>query len=433
MSNLPSTRRNVQLSKEHTARTLARRNGAVALVSTVALWSFVMMYGPGLGLSVIAPSVGNDTAATATVAAPNAPTATVAVFAPTGDSARVVGSAFVGSGSDTHDSTQIAVDTAGTALDADSGFASPRFFSSLGAVLTDTVPALDSAGVFKARMRYHGATATGDGWSAWSDTVQFTMVSGPTADFSSVFAGSTWTDNGQWEVINGSNHGTYLLVFTTGVDADVPGGRGLRNIGTNGDNFWNEAGIVSGSRPPVPAVGETITWRFYHKIISGDLDGDYHPGGWNNNLGSLPGTDWPILAWTSSGGSWQPQLRFSSGSNGAHSPAENYDLSANVWYRYEYNITRTGTSTWTWDFRVYNPAGTELLNETDLLDNNGSGTALGTKTFTVAQGGEILFLGFGNGLGSISGTHEQDRWAAIVAVTDAAAAVDIPYPITGEN
>ena len=172
MSNLPSTRRNVQLSKEHTARTLARRNGAVALVSTVALWSIVMMYGPGLGLglSSAVPSVGTDTAASAAAGAPNTPIADAIVVSDT--SSYFTTSAFVGSGGDTQDTTIFHVDT----IDGD--WTTPRFADTVTTgdfTLSDTVFSLDSAGVFKARALVSGANG---GRSLWSDSVQFTSTGG---------------------------------------------------------------------------------------------------------------------------------------------------------------------------------------------------------------------------------------------------------------
>jgi hypothetical protein len=103
------------------------------------------------------------------VGAPNAPTVDAVVFAPTGDSLRVFGGTYVGSGGDAHDSTAIQVDTAG------GDFSSPQYWDVvLGAVETDTVAPLDSAAVVDVRMQYHGETG---GWSDWGSLTDVTMSS----------------------------------------------------------------------------------------------------------------------------------------------------------------------------------------------------------------------------------------------------------------
>jgi len=106
------------------------------------------------------------------LAVPSTPTHDGVVFGTTSDSLRLLGAAYVGAGS--HDSTQWSLDTAGTAIDADSGLVSPLFFSTVGAVTTDTVPtsAIDSGAVYISRVRYKN----GGGWSAWSDTLKSYMT-----------------------------------------------------------------------------------------------------------------------------------------------------------------------------------------------------------------------------------------------------------------
>jgi hypothetical protein len=128
-----------------------------------------LAYGFGFGIAgrgETYPSTQTDN-----ISIPNTPTIDAVVLNAVADSLRLVSSAFSGDGS--HDSTQFTLDTAGTAIDADSGFASPKFFSSLGAVTTDTVPALDSGAVYVAAVRYKNSA----GWSAWSDSLSVTMTS----------------------------------------------------------------------------------------------------------------------------------------------------------------------------------------------------------------------------------------------------------------
>lgn len=124
--------------------------------------------GPGPGVSSGTPTASSTSAVS--YAAPNTPTHDAVAFAPTGDSLRILGSAFSGSGDDTQDSMAIQVDTAG------GDFSSPQYFNdTIGAVITDTVTAIDSGAVVVSRIAYKG---TNGGWSAWSDSLSTTMATG---------------------------------------------------------------------------------------------------------------------------------------------------------------------------------------------------------------------------------------------------------------
>jgi len=139
----------------------------------------------GFGFGGIAGIGGGVTTQPDTTApafsAPSTPTVDVTVFAATGDSLFWLGSAFSADPGDTHDSTQVQIDTIGT----NNWSGSTIYTDSVTTALErDTVPpvsnsgrALDSAAVMKARVRYYGREG---GWSAWSDSIQFTMASGIT-------------------------------------------------------------------------------------------------------------------------------------------------------------------------------------------------------------------------------------------------------------
>lgn len=137
----------------------------------------IIRYGIGIGVaaaSITAGAIitqrgtGTGGGGSFSYGAPNTPTSSVAVLE--GDTAAIVtGSAFVGSGDDTMDSLAVQVDTAG------GDFSSPQYLNSTRNTtdVADTTYALDAGAIAKARVRYHG---TNGGWSAWSDTVQFTAT-----------------------------------------------------------------------------------------------------------------------------------------------------------------------------------------------------------------------------------------------------------------
>ena len=135
-----------------------------------------LAYGFGFG-GIAGIAGGATTQSPAAFSAPSTPTIDVTVFAATGDSLFWLGSAFSADPGDTHDSTQLQIDTIGT----NNWSGSTTYTDSVTTALErDTVPpvsnngrALDSAAVMKARIRYY---AREGGWSAWSDSLQFTMV-----------------------------------------------------------------------------------------------------------------------------------------------------------------------------------------------------------------------------------------------------------------
>lgn len=133
---------------------------AVAL-SFGALGFFVNLVASGVGGGIDGTVIG----AAVSVNAPSAPTADAIIL--TDSTARIIGTAFSGESGDTHDSTQIQLDT----IDGD--WSSPKADSTSGAVTSDTLlVAGDSGAVLKARMRYKGA----GGWSSWSDSLQISMA-----------------------------------------------------------------------------------------------------------------------------------------------------------------------------------------------------------------------------------------------------------------
>lgn len=293
--------------------------------------------------------------------APNTPTADVVVFAPTGDSARVVGTTFVGSLDDTHDSTQIQVDTAGGT------FASPQYHNvSLGAVLTDTVLLTgDSGAVAKARMRYKGAEG---GWSAWSDTVQFVASSTvESLDFYSSWDAGNNLDGGVWEYFTVDSQ--YMdVVAATGLDMPAGITNVLRiEVPDHRPNPCCPAVQISVTDAwPMPGIGEAAFYRVWFR--------NHFPVGFSMpnlhflHLGHYSGTAYESTFW------WQPDESAGAvASNGAHRLQFKPDwqtatTTENAWhnhyifsdstYRLEYKILRVDTNELRYSTRLYGPDGT---------------------------------------------------------------------------
>lgn len=166
--NLPEERDDQYIDKPRLSDRIVGWTGSVVITAT-CMYTALAFWGGGSTIFSGGGGGSDDGGVVSdVVAAPDTPTIDAVVFAATGDSLRLLGSTFSGDGSDTHDSTQFQVDTAGTGA-----WSGAKFTSLLGAVETDTAIGLDSAGVFKARVRYKG---TEGGWSSWSDSVLVTMV-----------------------------------------------------------------------------------------------------------------------------------------------------------------------------------------------------------------------------------------------------------------
>ncbi len=334
--------------------------------------------------------------------APTTPTHDAVVFASTGDSLRILGSAFQGNpDTDTHDSTQIAVDTAGAAIDADSGFVTPRYFASLGAVLTDTVPALDSGGVFVSRIRYKGA---GGGWSAWSDSLSTTMTAhvvlfqcdwddlGDRTQVQSCGAGSSYS----WDIFDAVNDTALQVVDATdnGLSVNWPNDRAyLVRCQDRGGNGCARQVIRSDTVFALPVAGDTLSFRFSRTVSSdvmkGTGDMNEHGFKWPTG-GSLAETqasnhaqvDVSASQWSSTSqmqagapstqaSKWCPMAAGDTG--GCNQGPRQYHFEADHGYEIHYLYSfPTDTSYILEGIRVYDIPGDSLISGITWQNTNGS-------------------------------------------------------------
>lgn len=229
----------------------------------LAFWGGSAVLGGGGGS-------GTPTTPPPSYSAPNTPTVDVAVFSAGADSARLIGSVFVGSLDDTHDSTQFDVDT------VSGDWSTPVFSSDLGALETDTVPGLDSAAVYKARVRYRG---TNGGWSAWSDSAQFSTTISVGSAVEQFY--SSW-ETALGQTSNALNDGGAFDPDT----ALIPGNLALEVVDTAGLSYPGPGsnlfrievdGAMYGNIQTFPEVprGETMFIRF---LIRFDAGGDVNAG-----------------------------------------------------------------------------------------------------------------------------------------------------------
>ena len=320
--------------------------------------------------------------------APATPTHDAVSFASTNDSLRIIGSVYQGNPeTDTHDSTQVAVDTAGAAIDADSGFVTPRYFASLGAVTTDTVPALDPGGVFVSRIRYKGAQG---GWSAWSDSLSTTMTT------VNVLFQCDWDDVGDRDKVQSCGTGaaySFNTMVTTndtaiqvvdasdaGLDTNWPNDRAylvrcqgrsdgcarqvVRNLGQ-----WDNA-----------VAGDTIALRLTRTVavdvMKGTGDMDEHgwkpsPAGGSNGTAYFHGMKLYVAdsTWTPrvrplNGASW-PDWRWCAiavGGTGGCNGSDEVHIPAGKAYEYHIKVWFPTDTSYAMDTKVYDVSGDSLVN-----------------------------------------------------------------------
>ena len=245
------------------------KSGSLVPITSSLLAFGALAYGFGFGgISGIAG--GATTQSPAVFSAPNTPTVDVVVFAATGDSLFWIGSVFSADPGDTHDSTQVQIDTIGTNNWSGSTIYTDSVYL---ASERDTVPpvsnsgrALDSAAVMKARVRYYGREG---GWSAWSDSIQFTMTGNPWAYNEPTGAG--------WEEIYYNDGCSVDPVADAGGGSYTSGSPTTSRGDGSGRNHWallnDDSTVADGYDPNLNGSG--CTWEGYHPATS--------PGGvvWN--------------------------------------------------------------------------------------------------------------------------------------------------------
>lgn len=171
-----------------------------------------------------------------------------------------------------------------------------------------------------------------------------------------------------------------------------------------------------------PAVGESVAVRMYRRfstsIASWDPEthGEYNIAslgdGWpNDTIGlydvhapSAPGEmATPLAVWSDAGDDFFYWWTAGGGSN-----AYSRNILLGSWYRYEYLYTRTGTNTFTMKYRVYDLAGTEIINETQMDRSffdpqvpDPSTPLLSEYTFTRAGGGASRMRGLRLGINGL--------------------------------
>ena len=263
-------------------------------------------------------------------AVPNTPTVDVVVFAATADSLYWLGTPFVGEAGDTHQQTQVQIDS------LNGNWTSAAFTDSTSSALErDTLPAytgiaLAAGDTAKARIRYKGV---GD-WSAWSDSATFsmrqTLETGGSPYIDVDFEGYETiaqmdTTTAIWNNVesangglapnpviidttrgyNGRRHSLRYAYARTDSSASITITRTLKNFAENQTEVWIEIPVrystdfdtdcgASGCRPGDhklifggTARGDTYRWQY--KVGTGSLGGALSGRAAGINQTTLPG------------------------------------------------------------------------------------------------------------------------------------------------
>jgi len=307
--------------------------------------------------------------------------------------------------------------------------------SSRGA--TDTITKVDTATNRNGRFRFTVVSSTGGNpvFTATvlgrviteTATVQFGAVVQPAFEFTTAWADSTGSsstalrDGTTWDSVSGSNTNVSVIA-STGLDFPSTNVLSVQTL-------WN--GLGSSSRTirktglGTPAISDTRYYRFYLRVTvpDGIEMGTPHPvqdgfdaatSNWLFEMrqGDTAGKYTPVL-----------QSRSTAFPNTRYAVLNGLDRGET--YRIEIRITRTGSTTYTQSIRIYDSTGTLALDDSDFLNQTGTGaTALSTQpTFTLNDAAYLDGFTMGtNGAfqGSVSGDHPlQFCYQGAAAISDA--------------
>ena len=267
-----------------------RPDGSVVKGSSNALipaMSSLLAFGAlayGFGFGGIAGIAGGATTGSEaqSFSPPNTPTIDITVFADTNDSVYWLGSVFSADPGDTHDSTQVQIDTIGTNNWSGSTIYTDSVYL---ASERDTVPPVSNSGralqadaVNKARLRYY---AREGGWSAWSDSIEFTMsqYAVPTTPSVDIVVFAATHDSLFWlgSPFNGAAGDSH---DSTQVQIDSVGA-------AFGTNVFHDATTSALERDTLPPVSDKTLPAYQARPDGGDVGGGSWPatgGSYNAQL-----------------------------------------------------------------------------------------------------------------------------------------------------
>lgn len=386
--------------------------------------------GIGLGVGVASIVVASQVMERGPVApfsytAPNTPTGSMFVI----DTSTVyfLGSSFVGSGDDTHDSTQFQIDTL-----LGGNFSAPIADSITGPQIRDTIGAnakMTANVSYQARWRYKGDNLKSNQWSAWSapDTFVNQLFQGV------VYASFDWgtttgTSNsairdggGATPLTANSTPHVLEVKSTSGAGRDYPSTNYLQ-VEDGAAAFGSAAAYLS-----TPAVNDTVGVRYYFRLVQSaattDSHGIYFDDDWSGGTNWGPQALGFYIESTSSGGTFKFQVSADNTQGSRYYPPTALVLNKQTTYRIEALYIRAGTNTYQLRARIYNISGTLLYS-----DAAGDFGTLNSTTFTVTGAGAASLRGIVVGVeGDQEGTGAYSEQAAF-AICDTWCGV---YPISG--
>ena len=190
---------------------------------------------------------------------------------------------------------------------------------------------------------------------------------------------------------------------------DFPSANVLAVVAEDGDNDGDaSSNILRLNQLPVPAVGESLYYRWYIRVTTPDAhdaiatDPETHP---IQDGFTIADTNWAFQIITSDDGTWVASYELDSNLNPGDLRyiGRNVAFEKNVTYRFELQVHRISTSQFNLHSRVYDADGTLLLDDED-WESAGRETSLAENpalTFKAVQNLNGLNAGF-NGLGGPS-------------------------------
>jgi hypothetical protein len=203
------------------------------------------------------------------------------------------------------------------------------------------------------------------------------------------------TDGGKWNIVSNGYQESMSVISSSGLDFPSANVFLLTAV-----ERWQGFGIVRKTGIPVPAVNQSLYYRWYFRMMQVDdlQDEQTHPIQDGN---AASDTNWMFIVYNGGGssgiprGRWQPQF-WSEGSGGNNARWYGPILNKNQTYRFELQIHRTGSSTFRMHVRIFDRAGTQIAGDADITNIGGATRLSSNPTLTFNNVNNLNGLNAGN-------------------------------------
>jgi hypothetical protein len=202
------------------------------------------------------------------------------------------------------------------------------------------------------------------------------------------------------------NDGLTEIIAATGLDFPTTN---VLEVTTSWNGSGSSGSIVRlASTIAVPGVGDSLYYRWYWRAAvpsAVSTWGTPHP---IQDGFSAATANWEFGVRRTGSGLYKPRFNLTANAWPNDSWISDTDLSTDATYRFEMRLHRTGTTTCTIEARVYNAAGTLILDNGDFFNSNTTANLSSAPTLSLRDAAELAGLNAGSN-GAFQGTTSGDH------------------------